>query len=420
MLTQKKLSSLQRFFYLDGKTSFNVCLGMRVRMNLSSDDLQNALRKIQQKHSLLKAFVKDEKAPSFFISDTIPNIPIRKVTWQNNRTWEDEVRKELNIPFDMESGPLIRFLWITNGAISDLIFVSHHCIGDALSLTIVMSELLRLLDDKNTEIGNYEIYNDITDFVEEQPSSMKLKGSFFNLMIRSISLLSRIKNSNKKENKVVTDFLMWTLSPEQTRTVVAASKKANVTVYIVLLIAFARAYYKVLGTEGQPLQKSINTINTRRHLSNIQPDVFDNVICNVDIAIDGRKELDFWTIAKKISNELKDKTTKENIHSILYLYGNFIPTKQGINISKYNEGKNSFEISNLGRLDIPAAYKNLKIEKSLGFLASQPWRYSKVLFISTFKEEMTFYFTWNKEVFDHEQMQTMRDIAMQELEKACV
>ncbi len=422
MKLSRKLSNVHKYFYKSGEKKFNVCLGIRINKVFSDSELIEALLKIQKKHYLLGARVEKngDNDPEFVIDSLVPNIPLRRIEWKQEDTWKLEVEKELLTPFDGKKGPLIRLLSISGAEVSDLIFTCYHGICDAQSLVIIMSELLTLLDNKDAEIGKYPMYDHLADFSPVVTSKAIIKGFVLKLIIGTVSLITKLKNSNKKEEELIssTGVLYWTIPPQQTMRLLKACKDKGVTVNSALLTAFARANASVLG-DGETPQTSTNAVNMRSYLPKLKKDVFDVIVSTVTVKIDSKIESDFWETASKVNKVFKEQTEKEKMKDTVTFFNKFMSSDDLVNISRYNKGDNSFEVSNMGRLQIPEKYETFDVEKSLGFLANQPWVSSNVLFFSTFKNEMSIIHTCNKKVINDKKMEAIRDISRQQLENAC-
>ena len=137
--------------------SYMVSLRAKIIGHVPADEFKKAIEDARKRHASLAVRVGlDEDSNGWFITDNVPEIPIRVLIRQDDSHWLRTIETENRIPFDFERGPLVRFVLLTSPhskqPISDLIVCCHHCICDGLSLCYIIRDILSFLTNPNHAI----------------------------------------------------------------------------------------------------------------------------------------------------------------------------------------------------------------------------------------------------------------------------
>lgn len=180
--------------------------------------------------------------------------------FENNEV-ERLVQNELNLPFDLKTGPLIRVhLFKTSDQKTIITLIMHHIISDGWSLTIFTNELLQiynnLISNKESLIEPLRIqYKDYSEWEQKQLASdeMKKNRSFwlnkFSDTLPKIDVARdyprpAIKTYNGK--KITTKFDTSLLKRLQNIAI-----KEDATLFIVLLSSVNTFLYHYAGADDQ-------------------------------------------------------------------------------------------------------------------------------------------------------------------------
>jgi amino acid adenylation domain-containing protein len=147
----------QRLWFLDqlepGSSFYNVGRALRLRGPLDVDALSEALSHIVTRHeSLRTSFATENEIPFQRILDikSIP-LPCSDLSKVSRMKGEAEAKRlaaeEINQPFDLSRGPLLRAKLIKLGPDDHvLVLTMHHVAGDGWSLAVLFRELTILYD----------------------------------------------------------------------------------------------------------------------------------------------------------------------------------------------------------------------------------------------------------------------------------
>ncbi|WP_449438058.1 condensation domain-containing protein [Pedobacter steynii] len=192
---RRRLIMGERIMYVDSATPLNCVFAVTIRGNFSLERLRNALHKVQQKHPLLRASIKEDAAgvPYFVSSNKLSEIPIRIGERVSDEDWKVQSKLEWNKLFNGKSSPLARVVWLKDAEVSDLMLICPHCVCDGATFVALMSEILELLDNPEKELISYLPFNSMEGLLSQsfKVSKVKaLKASFFQLLLNCFFFLN--------------------------------------------------------------------------------------------------------------------------------------------------------------------------------------------------------------------------------------
>ena len=127
----------ERIMYADAETPVNCSFTVTIRGRPDEESLRLALGKLQSRHPLLRACIREgaNGRPYFVFDEMMRHIPIRTMDRLADDDWVSLSESEWATPFDMKEGPLARLLWLRAGTVSELMIVCPHCIAMGLPLS---------------------------------------------------------------------------------------------------------------------------------------------------------------------------------------------------------------------------------------------------------------------------------------------
>ena len=134
------------FLVLDQIASKSFALVVTVEGELSAQALRLALDAVQQRHPQLSASIKmDANFVFWFDNAQVNPIPLKVIETSTPSDWKRVVEEEIVRPFEVESGPLVRFIQLRKPGESTLIGVVHHSVGDGHSLALLFHDLFSVV-----------------------------------------------------------------------------------------------------------------------------------------------------------------------------------------------------------------------------------------------------------------------------------
>jgi hypothetical protein len=412
---KRKLMMVERIMYVDATTPLNCVFTAKIRGSINSENLHIALSKIQQKHPLLRVRIDEDLdgGPYFILNDNIRNIPVRIVQRFMDDNWLKESETEWHKLFDGINEPLARLVWVRSEMVSELLLVMPHCVCDGGTCIALMHEILSLLDDPQQELKAYASLNWIEELMPDTFDRVKnaRKARIFSFLSKLFFLFKDTRNKFDKGNDYA---LHWKLDEEQTLAIVDACKNAGTSIHATLCVAFMKAFQQVRCNKARG--KVICPVDIRRLIPEIKQDTMFAFAPIVELTIDKKPDIDFWTQARNIKAGLTVKIEAMNTYEMLWL-GEYMHTSVNkmIKFLKATEGTHDITLSNMGRLDINETYRSFELETIYSPTLAFPWRNPNTLVTSTFKNRMDFTFMSNDAFLDKAEALKIKTAAMEML-----
>lgn len=392
---RRKLIIGERIMYVDADTAVNCVFAAKIRGSFTQERLRNALYKVQQKHPLLRATVKEDTmgVPYFVSSNAISPIPIRIVERSGDENWKAESKKEWHKLFNGKGSPMARIVWLKDAEVSELMLVCPHCICDGTTVVTLMTEILLLLDKPDQTLTPYRAFMSIEELLSKSYSGKMgklIKARVFSVFARLFFLFN--SRGNKKTGCGESYMLHRRLEPQKVSALAAVCKAEGVTVHAVLCGAFLDAYQQVRKSRANG--KVICPVDIRRFVQEIKLDHMFAFAPIVELSTDSKSGI--WKNAKKIKEDLTTKIAAMDVHDLLIM-SEYFHSSAGkmINYLKSSPGSHDVTLSNMGKLSIPENYDSFEVEAIYSPTVAFPWKNPNTLVVGTFRGAMDFSFSSN-------------------------
>ncbi len=291
----------------------NISMIATILGNVSIDELKKVIKKVQQRHPILNAHLQPQGKELYFLVDGNLEIPLKVIKRTFDDQWRDEIIKQHKIPFDMEHGPLIRFILLHSAEISDLIIFCQHTICDGMSLAYLARDIITYLGDPIKEV---ELLTP-APLVNEDNIPSDIKPS---LVMR---ILGKTINKKWEKSEVLINYddfyalhevywknytykaHLYELSKEDTQALIMACRKNAVTVNTALIIAFAMAQNQLNPESPKYLQNFAFAVNIRDLLKKPISEQFGLFAGGMQLKFKYSDKDTFWGAAKKIHNKVE-------------------------------------------------------------------------------------------------------------------
>jgi len=390
---KRKLLFGERMLYGDGKGPFNIVIPFKIRGEIKEDDLRFALFKIQKKHPWLTAAIRfdEDKRPWFVTNLTeVFKIPIRIVERLSDEHWEQESTAEWKTLFDASTAPLCRITWIKGNQVSEILMVYHHCLCDGTAALSILTELLQLLDDPDTDIGKEIPIMGVKDVIPAKVLNSyhsRIKNGLIGKIATLALWMIPIKKVAVERKK---DFMIrWKFDQEFTTDIIKFCKANQFTVNTLLSAAVLTAFKAVRK------EKAFNKISLPVDIRNFNPIIKkDHIFAfGLMIVLSLLPEKDFLENVKTLQKEVNDKSAKLNPYSLMMMMEACHPAlKNFTNFLKYGKSSNDCMFSNLGKIDIPHQYQHFEIESIYSPSVMGPLGNTTTMIASTYRNQMDFTF----------------------------
>lgn len=399
----RRLSNVERLFLWSIQS--NVSMAARVVGNMSEKDLLCAINAARRMHPLLGVkVIFDNQHDAWFSTDNVPATILRTVPRTSDTQWLDEIQREHMAPFELETGPLIRFVLVYSRQVSELIAFSNHGICDGVALANLIRDILIFYAEPTKEIRVIEPPLS-ADYLQrdDDPASSNSVGkdaiNDFNHQWRQnphyFSQADSIEVHKAYWEKTQHKIILLQLEPQETSALVAKCRENGVTIISATTVAFMAAYQEIIGSFPADQNMIGIPYDLRRRLRKKVGDAFCYFIGASSFPIAYDQEKTIWVNAQEIHKiihkdierlniggpdfDLFDPTLIDACFCFAHLM-QFVPEafERTNNLSAFARDTTNiaFKISasrknrtlpilntNLGRLDYPETYGDLRLDR---------------------------------------------------------
>jgi len=390
------LSNFERLWSLA-----NVAMIARIIGDVSKADLKQALDKVRYMHPLIGSrIIFDDRNVAWLSIDAVPETVLRIVSRTSETQWLDEIRHENMMPFEREKGPMIRFIHLYSPKVSELIVFANHSICDGMSLAILIRDILICYSEPLKE-AQVLYPPTMADHIPRGSLLSRLAkkaiiGYYNSQWKKRLHYLSQADYNELIAfywGKYQSSIVLLQLGLDETFDLIARCRENGSTVGSALTAAFLAAYQDVIGPFPKKRRRITIAYDLRRHLRECVGDVFCFFAWGTTFpfSYDGRKS--FWKNAQDlhvITQKKVDKLDASNTELFYFDPGlidafNLAPFLQivpeafdrteklaalaqdtknsAFSISrKFMSIYPSAGITNLGSLDFPVTYGNLRLD----------------------------------------------------------
>lgn len=398
----RRLSNLERTFLWNPYS--NAVIVVRIRGTVSEEKFKLSLKKVRQIHPFLGVKILfDENHDAWFSTDNVPSPEVKTVSRFRDTQWFEELQDNLQIPYDLKKGPLIRFILLNSEEVTDLVIICSHSICDGMSLIHLIRDLLKNYTDPQQE-NRVTAPLDIMDFIQKGGFSLS------SIMIR---LLVKYANWRWKKNPyffTTEDYnalyrayweknrfgtVLVEFEPHETESLSKLCKENGVSIGSAIATAFIVAYEDVVGLFAKKKKQISVPFDLRRHATAAIEDVFCLCAGALQFSYSYNLKKSFWENASTLHKEIHKRVnnldsfgmevldcdpTFLDALSCFAFFEKFIPDayNRTENLLRFSQDKKNIafnmikisekmfpdtDIANLGRLNIPYTYGDLKIDR---------------------------------------------------------
>lgn len=377
----------------------------RIVGEFSTDQLQQALAWVQQRHPLLRvSIIPDASEKPWFVEHST-SIPMRVVQRQGEQHWHNEVEKELSEPFDSTQAPLVRVTLVYSTTVSELILTCYHSIGDGLSVVYLLRDILQAVgipDGEQQILPKRPCFEDLIsdmavtsqDLSSQQentsePQAINQEVDNEDELSSEISAQSNISPNRRPR------ILSSSLSSAETTSLIECCKQEQTTVHAAICAAFLLAIYD--DSEQQSDFKCYSPVNIRRYLS---PPIAEDFGYYFSFGLTSHTltpDLTLWDLARTLKSQLDQQIAPDKIFERIPQMQALLSTNPSpslMNQVLVEACSYDILVSNLGRLDIPQQFGDIQLQAVYGPTVTTYINSDRLVGVATLGDRMFFTFTY--------------------------
>jgi hypothetical protein len=382
--TNRPLGANEKVYWvLDQSISTHFAVAVELEGNATPEGWRVAIDAAQKRHSNLSLRITGTNYTDLSF-DHVENcqIPLRVVLHATEQNWDGELEKEFQIPIDPNHAPLARAVLIQQPGKSIFIFLSNHSIGEGMSVTLIIRDILSALAGE--ELNTLAVLPSLDELVGIPLKPVGNSGSNQATLSSSALTADRAPLAPVKIKRL-------SLTKALTEKLIKKAKAEDTSVHGALSAAFILAKQRISPNWGEKPVRLLHPISARKAL-----DVGDNFGLIVSMTInsyDHQPENSFWELARIAKSGLLPTQNKEWIkEDVNKTTGLF---ESGLNIETIKEiliGGTGHEImlTNLGLIPFQSDFGNLKMTALWGPMVVTAHNAAQTVGIATVNGSLTF------------------------------
>lgn len=328
---------------------------------------EESLDALQQRHPLLNVCIRENSPlqPAFYRVEG-RRIPLRVIQDEKESRLDRELEAELATPFDFSAAPLIRVVLIEQPTRSTIIITIHHSIGDGISVSYLIRDLLQAASGQS--LASLPLPPSREALLNMAPAATGMQGG--GATIQDLSLPSgtpgvsaeiyRVKQAPPKVQR-------FRLSAELTDKLLLRCRQEGTTIHGALCAAFVFAGTRqITGWQQKPILL-MSPVSIRKALA-IQDDV-GVYITTHRLTVDPNGITSFWDLARLTRSKLavagNRPAIQEHVERVQEL------ADSGAGVLRMNEIRlegfaHELTLSNIGAIPYDTRFGALRLESVWG------------------------------------------------------
>jgi len=347
-----KLEGREARLWREGRGFVNFAITARIKGVITLPRLEEALRKISQKHPKIPLrIILDHEQTWWLTSEGDPTFPIRVVERKTDADWVHALETDYDHLFP-PNGPLIRFILVLGPDRSELIVICHHAFYDGLSGAYLLHDIVAYLGDPDQSVIPLPLLPLMSALIPEAvvKAISDQRAVIQPTVDGPVSDASpEFKPFTPEERQI--RVLHWSLSIAHTERLIQRCREEQTSVHSAIGVALMMTFAQLKIGHGSTLRRVSSPVSLRSRLTTDVGQGMGNfinsgIICEVDCP-PGR---DFWDAAREFKTTLRNKATDTVLFS-----------PPGGSRPSYD-----FSLTNLGLLDFQPVYGNYQLEALFG------------------------------------------------------
>ena len=386
----------------------NITCFVRLEGRFEANQIRSALSRVQRKHPVLRALVREARNRLYYEADSAPEIPLRILPRVSGHDYWRECQTELTTAFPPNQ-PQLRVVWLRAEHESELLFTTTHRMSDGASILTIVREVLSGLHG-DEELIPYEpvtVHDIIGDYRPSKPWKHKLAAFLINGVLRLIPS-SRRRHENHELH------LEWSAGLALSAALKQRCKEEGVSVHALFVVALERALFLAFGRK---LPRTIvSPIDVRGgRFTALRRDTLFFGGGDIKVRACPSPEVDFWARARAVHKDIRKELKRElrDLPARLCFLENLrrLSTGQIRWLTRFGDqmkwNASRFGLSNLGNAatsgrDVPSCLRDLRL-----YIHSFSFRtFGLVPYIVN--GDMRFYFSIDEGCMSRGQMDTLQ------------
>ena len=364
----------QLFWLLDRNRAIHFALVAQIDRVFEPDAWRAALLALQKRHPLLSArIVADGEGVPAFYRDPDARIPLRVVE-HARASWEVEAAREMNMPFDWSTAPLVRATLLQGESGSTIILAAHHSVLDGMGGAYVMEDLLSALAGGSLMSQPFV-----------QPLESLLRAKMATATVSGAMAPAPEPKAFRAAAGARAEVAALALSAQLTRAVVERSRIERTTVHGAVAAAVHEAGRRLSRAWRERPVRTVSPIDVRRTVGGMGQ--ANGVYITQTVTVDDRpRGAPFWHAAREVKASLAPAQTLAAVVQETKALDAFMSSNPSVeDAAGFLSHMLAFDVllSNLGREPVASTYDGFALKALWGPIVSSGFADDQVVGVCT-------------------------------------
>lgn len=290
--------------YLERIIDVNITCAVTLEGSFEVSRIRSALLRVQRKHPVLRALIREERDGLYYEENTAPEIPLRIARRAGGDDSWRERQAEMSTAFTPKQ-PQLRAVWLEAGQESELLLTTTHRVCDGMSILTIVREVLWALQGEE-ELTPYEpvtVQDIIGGARPSMPWKQKLAASLLNGVLRLVPSSQRCPENQERH-------LEWSAGLALSAALKERCKREGVSVHALFVVALERSLF---FTFGKKLPKTIVCpIDLRRgRFTALKTDTLFFGGGDIRVRACSSRDAEFWARARAVHEDIGKELQRE-------------------------------------------------------------------------------------------------------------
>lgn len=393
-LVERPLGAIEKLFYLLNQSHPNhFAMVGEVDGPTDIEQWQNGLNQVAR-HSPSVWTRIERDGDGIPVFRPVPHGSIRlKVVTQDAAGWAGEVAAQIAEPFDELQPPLLRATLIHGETQSTIVLAAHHSIGDGLSLTFLLGDLLRAVSGQKL-VRRHE--NQTVERLIERMHGVTLGSA--PLPKHAVSETAAVKRQPKEfrfSDGSAPHIEALCLTSEMTNNLRDRARTESSTVQSVLIAALVTAISRLSPTMCKEPLRVLSPVDLRRRLLD-HSDHLAACVSGIVLVDDLPLNTDFWSRARHLGKAFDGIQAPAELAAMVLGIDRMLADVNATTDAKALLAEmfaSEALVTNLGVVNLPRKYGQLSLERIWGPSVSMCFVGGQTIGASTFGSRLHLLYT---------------------------
>ena len=364
----------QLWLRLSEVASNNALILCRLQGEIDPQRIAEALHLTAGAHPMLRARVSRRGRKPEFIFSPLPAMPWRVVNRLSDQHWQTLVEEELDRSITPDDAALWRATLVHGFDRSELIITCNHAITDALSLQLIVDQVLKLYCGEDTRPSARPLSHCYEEFLDSSSPLRVVAGGLSSMAWQALTPAPPAFRTPRNPNyspgsPLSTGFRLMELDAHRSRVIIEAARSRQQSLHGVIAAISLMAARQALSDQDQgPRSMALSTaVNARSKLTQAFDQDIGYFVSGVESRLSVTPDTSLWSLADRANRDIQSRFTADNIAFTVWMKRVALTIRRKPDAlvgTAARIARTNLHLTNLGRLLIRSSYGDVTVKSA--------------------------------------------------------